>query len=68
MHLKLLNKAIQKTAEAIGDLISNKITNNIRKVSKSSPQNNSERETEILKERYISPEKRQQVIEEPRSI
>ena len=68
MHLKLLNKAIQKTAEAIGDLISNKIANNIRKVSKSSPQNNSERETEILKERYISPEKRQQVIEEPRSI
>ena len=57
MHLKLLNKAIQKTAEAIGDLISNKIANNIRKVSKSSPQNNSERETEILKERYISPEK-----------
>ena len=68
MHLKLLNKAIQKTAEAIGDLISNKIANNIRKVSKSSPQNNSERETEILKERYISPEKRQQVIEELRSI
>ena len=68
MHLKLLNKAIQKTAEAIGDLISNKIANNIRKVSKSSPQNNSERETEILKERYISPEKWQQVIEESRLI
>ena len=32
VHLKLLNKAIQKTAEAIGDLISNKIADNITKV------------------------------------
>ena len=33
---------IQKTAEAAGDLISNKIANKITKVSKISQQNNSE--------------------------
>ena len=33
----------QKTAEATGDLIGNKIANKITKVSRSSPQNNSER-------------------------
>ena len=33
-------KVIQKTAEAAGDLIGNKITNRITKVSRSSPQNN----------------------------
>ena len=35
-----LKKAIQKIAEATGDLIRNKINNKITKVSKSSPQNN----------------------------
>ena len=50
MHLKLLQKkAIQKTAEATGDLIRNKVTDKIRRVSKTSPQNNSEtNENEIL--------------------
>ena len=43
MHLKLLQKgAIQKTAEATGDFIGNKIANKITKVSKNSQQNNSE--------------------------
>ena len=32
----------QKTAEATGDLMGNKIANKITKVSRSSPQNNSE--------------------------
>ena len=60
MHLKLLEKrVIQKTAEATGDLISNKIANTITKVSKDSQQNNSETVTnghdkEIPKERRIS--------------
>ena len=35
-------RAIQKTAEATGDLIGNKNANRITKVSKTSPQNNSE--------------------------
>ena len=38
MHLEFL----QKTAEATGDLIDNKITDRITKVSKRSPQINSE--------------------------
>ena len=43
MHLKLLQiKAIQKTAESTGDLIGNKTADRITKVSKTSPQNNSE--------------------------
>ena len=54
---------IQKTAEATGDLIGNKITIRISKVSKNLQQNSSETVTyeldkEITKERYISPEKR----------
>ena len=61
IHLKLLQKkAIQKTAEATDDLI-NKIANKITKASRNLPQNileTVESETEICKERYISPEKR----------
>ena len=37
------NRAIQKTAEATGNLICNKIANRITKVSKNSQQNNSEK-------------------------
>ena len=52
-------RVIQETAEAIGDLIGNKITDRITKVSKNSEQNNSdtvinEHDKEIPKERYIS--------------
>ena len=51
-------RAIQKTVEATGDLIGNKIVDKIR-LSKPSPQNNSEtNEEEILRERCISPEKK----------
>ena len=62
--LKTTSKiVIQKTAEATGDLIGNKIANRITKVSRSSLQNDSETITnendkEILKERYISPKER----------
>ena len=48
--------AVQKTAEATGDLIGNKIANRITKVSGSSPQNNSETE------RYISPKKDRKLL------
>ena len=55
-------KAIQKTAEATGDLIGNKIIG----LSKNLHQNNSETVTnnhdkEIPKERYVSPEDRQEI-------
>ena len=36
MHLKLQRRVLQKTAEATGDLIGNKISSKIRKVSKNS--------------------------------
>ena len=52
-------------------MIGNKITNKITKVSKNSQQNNSETVTnkhdkEIPKERYISPEEIQEIIDELR--
>ena len=67
MHLKLL----QKKAEATDDLIDNKIANEITKVSKNSSENNletiiKENDKEIPKERYMSPEKRQEIIDDLR--
>ena len=64
-------RTIQKTAEPTGNLIGNKIANRTTKVSKNSQQNNSETVTnerckEIPKERYISPEERQEIIDELR--
>ena len=60
-------RVIQKTAEAAGDLIGNKIANRIKKVSKNSQQYNletvtNENDKEIAKERYMSPEKKQETI------
>ena len=72
--LKAFSKrVIQKTAETSGDLISNKITNKIMGVSKNSQQNNSktatnENDKEIPKERYISPEVREKIIDNLRLI
>ena len=65
MHL------IQKTAGATDDLIGNKIGDRIIKVSQNSQQNNSEAVTnendkELPKERYISIEERQKVIDDLR--
>ena len=54
---------IQKTAEATGDLIGNKITNKITRGSKNSETVTNEPDKEIRKERYISPEKRQEIID-----
>ena len=68
---------IQKTAEATGDLIGNKIADKITSVSKkkSAKELHSNDETkkedvEITthKKRYISPEERQQIIDELRLV
>ena len=56
---KKKERKLKKIAVATADLIANKIADKITKVSKASPQNNSEtvtNEEEILKERHISPE------------
>ena len=63
----------QKAAEATGDLTGNKIADKITKVSKNSQQNNSEtvineNDKEIPKERYISPEAIQNIIDNVRLI
>ena len=56
--------AIQKIAEANGDLVGNKSADKITSVSKIFSQNTVESELEISKERYILPAKRQQIINE----
>ena len=67
-------KAIQKTAGATGDLIGNKIADKITSVSKKSTKELPNDETEVdveratSKKRYISPEERQQIIEELRLV
>ena len=67
-------RAIHKTAEATGDLIGNKIADKITSVSKKPSKelhNNDETEdVEIAtpKKRYISPEERQQIIDELRLV
>ena len=69
-------RAIQKRTEATGDLIGNKITKKKKRVSKKSSktsdsdelhsQNKDEKGTP--KERYISPEKRQQIMNKLRLV
>ena len=64
-------RAIQKTAEAAGDLIGNKIADKITSASKKSHNEeiqSSEVNNEIPKERYISPKERQKIIDELRLI
>ena len=70
MHLKLIQKErFKEEAEAPGDLIVNKIADKITRVSKTLPHNNSEtNEEEIHRERYISPEQRQKIIDDLRLI
>ena len=64
-------RVIRKTAEATDDLIGNKIAERFTRVSRSSPQNNSETiKIEHIKEipegRYVSPEERQKIINDLR--
>ena len=66
-------RAIQKTAEASGDLIGNRIADKVTSVSKKNSTKelpNDEIEVEIAtpKKRYISPEERQQIIDELRLV
>ena len=66
--------AVQKTAETTGDLIGNKIADKITSVSKKyiKELTNDETEADVEratpKERYISPEERQQIIDELRLV
>ena len=61
-------RAIQKTADATGDLIGNKIADKITSISKKPvkelPINDEDVEITTNKKRYISPEERQQIIDE----
>ena len=71
-------RAIQKTAEASGDLIGNKIADKITGVStklhlkkpSNNNNNNNNEDVELTthKKRYISPEERQQIINELRLV
>ena len=63
-------RAIQKTAEATGDLIGNKIADKITSVSKKPSNNNNDEDAKLTdhKKRYISPEERQQIINELRLV
>ena len=64
-------RPIQKAAVATGDLIGNKIADKITSVSKKSKKSKSNEandESETPKERYISPEKRPQIIDESRLV
>ena len=67
-------RAIQKTAEATGDLICNKIADKITRISKKSnkelPNNDKKEDVEITahKKRCISPEGRQWIIDELRLV
>ena len=54
-------RIVQKTAEATGDLFGNKIDDKITSIDKTK-----EKETKKTEEIYISPEKRQQVIDDLR--
>ena len=68
-------RAIQKTAEATGDLIGNKIVDKLTSVSKKKStkelhDNDETKEEDVeittLKKRYISAEERQKIVEELR--
>ena len=68
-------RAIQKAAEATGDLIGSKTADKITSASKKKPDkelhNNNETEdveTATSKKSYISPEERQQIIDELRLV
>ena len=65
-------RAIQKTAEATGDLIGKKIADKITRISRKSSNNNNNNNDEVEltthQKGYISPEKRQQIINELRLV
>ena len=69
--LKIAGKrAMQKTAAATGDLVGNTIANKITSISKKAANKSQSNvvSNEIPKERYISPQERQKIIDELRLI
>ena len=54
-------RVVEKTAEATGDLIRNKIADKITSLGKTKSKKNVEKEKEKI---YIPPEKRQQIIDD----
>ena len=65
MHLKLFQKkAIQKTAEAIANLTGNKTAAKLQ--GRCNTEDVEFESMEVARERYISPVKRQQIIDEIR--
>ena len=63
-------RAVQKIAEATGDLTGNKIADKTTSVSKNPNNNNNNEDEEITghKKRHIAPEERQQIINELRLV
>ena len=59
-------RVVQKTAEAAGDLIGNKIADKITSIGK--PKEKEKEKTKEIKEIYIPPEKRRQIIDDLRLI
>ena len=57
-------RVVQKTAEATGDLIGNKIADKITSIGK--PKEKEKEKPKETEEIYISPEKRQQIIDDLR--
>ena len=55
-------RVVQKTAQATGDLIGNKIADKITSIVKTKEKENTNKSEEI----YIPPEKRQQIIDDPK--
>ena len=55
-------RVVQKTAEATGDLIGNEIADKINSIGKPKEKE----ETKEIEENFISPEKRQQIIDDLR--
>ena len=62
---KIDKRVVQKTAEATGDLIGNEIADKITSLGKSKNKQKEDKTNEA-KEIYISPEKRQQIIDDLR--
>ena len=67
MYIKLPQKErLIKTVEATANLIGNKIADKITRSSTNSPQNKSETNEELFRQKYISLELRQKVIDDLR--
>ena len=57
-------RVVQKTAEAAGDLIGHKIADKTTSIGKPKEKEKTKENTKEIEEIYISPEKRQQIIDD----